>query len=71
MNDAPQPRAKYNFAQMEVNDVKHVTITEDDPEIGVRARCAAYAYGRRNNQDFCGAVVMYRGKEAMAIRRIK
>ena len=71
MNDAPQPRAKYNFEAMAVNDVKRVTITSDDPEVGVRARCAAYAYGRRNNQEFCGAVVVFRGKEVMAIRRVK
>jgi hypothetical protein len=69
--DKPQPRAKYDFGEMSVNDVKDVRIPDDDPEAGDRARCAAYAYGRRNDQQFCGAVTTRRGKNYMQIRRVK
>ena len=69
--DKPQPRAKYGFDDMQVNDVKDIRIPDEDPEAGDRARCAAYAYGRRNDQRFCGAVAIRRGKNYMQIRRVK
>jgi len=67
----PQPRAKYEFDGMKVDDVKKVHISDTDPKAGDRARWAAYAYGRRNNQQFCSAVTTERGKNYMLIRRIK
>lgn len=67
----PQPRKKYDFHKMSVNDRKKFLIPDEDPEAGARARCAAYAYGRRNNQTFCGCVEIQRGKTYMLIRRVK
>ena len=69
--EKPQPRAKYGFGEMQVNDVKKVRIPDDDLGAGDRARCAAYAYGRRNDQQFCGAAEVQRGKSYMLIRRVK
>ncbi len=71
MKQKPQPRAKYNFGDMEVNEVKRIHIPYDDLGAGDRARCAAYAYGRRNDLEFCGATAMQRGKHYMLIRRVK
>lgn len=69
--EAPQPRAKYGFETMKVNDVMKVKIPDDAPDTGEKARTAAYAYGRRNNQKFCGAHETIRGKKFMLIRRVK
>ena len=66
----PQPRNKYDFDQMKKNDVKKVHVPDDDTNAGQRALCAAYAYGRRNNQKFCGATDVQRGKTYMLIRRV-
>ncbi|MHB0965316.1 MAG: hypothetical protein ACYC36_02570 [Bellilinea sp.] len=71
MNSIPQPRIKYGFEAMKIDEVKRVPITANDPDAGIRARCAAYAYGRRNGQQFCGAVMNYNDEPVMAIRRIK
>ncbi len=68
--EKPQPRAKYGFEEMKVNDVKKVRIPDDDLQAGDRARCAAYAYARRNSWKFCGAVETSRGKSYMLIRRV-
>ena len=67
----PQPRTHHNFHEMGVDDLKKVRIPDDDPNAGERARCAAYAYGRRNKRQFCGAVETQRGKKYMIIRRVK
>lgn len=68
--EKPQPRAKYAFDKMKVNDVMKVKVPDDDSSAGDRARTAAYAYGRRNSQKFCGAHETVRGKTVMLIRRV-
>ena len=67
----PQPRTHHEFDKMKVNYIKEIPITPDDPKAGDRARSAAYAYGRRNGQQFCGAIETFRGKDYMVIRRVK
>ncbi len=49
-----KPRNAYKFELMSIGDIKKIRIPEDDPRAGVRALCAAYAYGRRNGWIFCG-----------------
>jgi hypothetical protein len=51
----PQPRKSYPFDTMAVGEVFSVKITAEDVRAGARALCAAYAYGRRNGQRYCGA----------------
>lgn len=71
MKQKPQPRAKYNFHELPRDAVMSVKIPEDDPAAGSRALCAAYAYGRRNGKQFCGATGVVRNKNVMLIRRVK
>jgi hypothetical protein len=71
MLDKPQPRHQYHFGSMKENEVKRIRVPEDDPTAGMHARGAAYAYGRRNDWDFCGEHVTIKGKVWMLIRRIR
>ena len=71
MRHTPTPRSKYQFGQMKVGEILDVEITEDDPRAGARALCAAYAYGRRHNMQFCGLTEIYRKKKYMRISRSK
>ena len=66
----PQPRMKYGFEKMELDSVMKIN-TDGDDQAGMKALRAAYAYGRRNDQKFCGAADVFRGKSRMLIRRIK
>lgn len=66
--EKPQPRAKYGFGDMRVDEVKKV---RDEDGSGTRALTAAYAYARRNGWKFCGAMETKRGVTSMLIRRIK
>jgi hypothetical protein len=67
----PQPRPKYDFHELGVDDMKKFPIPHEDPTAGSRVLGAAYAYGRRNNQKFCGCAETQRGKMYMLIRRVK
>lgn len=69
--DKPQPRAKYDFHEMRINDVKKFRIPDDNLERGERALNAAYAYGKRNGWKFCGCTEVQRGKSYVLIRRLK
>ena len=71
MLERPQPRHHYEFGLMEVQEVKRILVPDDDPTAGMRARGAAYAFGRRNGWDFCGEQSKIRGKVWMLIRRIR
>lgn len=71
MSDKPQPRNKYYFHTMKVDDVMKIPLSGDDDLSGIQARTAAYAYGRRNDQEYCGAVETVRGKKQMLIRRVR
>ena len=66
--EKPQPRAKYEFGEMILNEVKKV---RDEDGSGIRALTAAYAYARRNGWKFCGATETKRGVTSMLIRRVK
>lgn len=66
--EKPQPRAKYGFGEMAVNEVKKI---RDEDGSGTRALTAAYAYARRNGWKFCGATETTRGVTSMLIRRVK
>ena len=68
----PRPRASYDFGIMQKNDLLRIRVPDSDPRAGLRALTAAYAYGRRNNQKFCGAHSTTRsGNRSMTIRRVK
>jgi len=71
MSTKPQPRIKYDFHEMKKGDVKKIHIPDANPVAGERARCAAYAYGRRNNMQFCGSVEVQRKRNYMVICRVK
>lgn len=66
--EKPQPRAKYAFDEMAVNDVKRIRAADG---AGTRALTAAYAYARRNGWQFCGGLDTKRGVTSMLIRRMK
>jgi hypothetical protein len=66
--EKPQPRAKYGFGEMAVNEVKKI---RDEGGSGTRALNSAYAYARRNGWQFCGATETGRGVTSMLIRRVK
>ena len=66
--EKPQPRAKYGFGEMKVDDVKRV---KDEDGAGTRALTAAYAFARRNGWQFCGGRETKRGVTSMLIRRVK
>ena len=67
----PEPRVKYDFGSMELNEVKYFPLSEPLTERldAEKVLCAAYAYGRRNGMKFCGSTETRRKKQYMAVRR--
>lgn len=68
----PQPRKRYNFERMAVDEVMRVRIPDTDLKAGDQARSAAYAYSRAHPKfKFCTGQEVKGGKTYMLIRRLK
>jgi hypothetical protein len=57
----PKVRNNYGFNELGVNEFYKFPITEEDPQAGARALCAAYAFGRRNGRIFSGQTDLRKG----------
>ena len=67
----PEPRNKYNFHLMDVFTPMKIAIPEGKDIVAVRARCAVYAYARRNGVEFYTCVeVSKRGKKYLMIHLV-
>lgn len=67
----PQPRNSYSFHLMQKDSVKKILIPDDKPIVGVRARCAAYAYARRSGEGMCTETSVTRsGRTYLLIRKL-
>lgn len=65
----PESRNEYNFHLMAKDEVKKIHVPENEPIVGVRARCAAYAYARRSGDRMCTETSISRGKAYLLIRK--
>lgn len=64
----PRMSLRYRWQQLQLHDCLDVPI-DDDPDAGLRALRAAYAYGRRHGQKFTGRIVRERNARFMRIWR--
>lgn len=67
----PKPRTVYNFHLMDTYTPMKIAIPEGKDIVAVRARCAVYAYARRNGGEFYTRLeVSKRGKKYLMIHLV-